>query len=295
MSWQATAWAARQAAGNTGRKCVLLVLANEANKNGYCWPGRATIAADCECRVETISGHLAALEEAGLIARFQRRRVNGSRTSDWIVLAPNAEDRGEMTDADTDEVPGYIAEVAATRKGAESSGEDPPSRDSQDRQVGIPGSPEPSKEPSTPSVLRVDAQASMKVNGGKQIKVGGKPVDREAWALTERILDEFNAQAGRKLGLLTGSGEPSEAATRIYSRVLAWPNLSFDRHREIIRCTLIEKWWDGPTQIGHFYGPRIFETNMGREGKRPNRGSRGQPTTGDLLRKLKETKENRGD
>src|SRR5688572_23102681 len=108
MSWQATAWAARQTTGNTGRKAVLLVIANHADPFGVCYPGRLLLAEECECRPETISANIGTLEAAGLLSRHQRRRANGSRTSDWIVLAPLAADRGEMRDAPADDYPPYI-------------------------------------------------------------------------------------------------------------------------------------------------------------------------------------------
>lgn len=102
MSWQATSWAARQKAGNTGKKALLLLIANTANAEGVCWVGRVALAQECECRPETITANLACLEASNLISRHRRTRVDGSRTTDWIVLAPQWEDRGDLRDADSD-------------------------------------------------------------------------------------------------------------------------------------------------------------------------------------------------
>jgi hypothetical protein len=40
MSWQATAWGQRQTTGSSGRKALLLVLANYADDQGICWPSQ---------------------------------------------------------------------------------------------------------------------------------------------------------------------------------------------------------------------------------------------------------------
>lgn len=117
MSWQASSWASEQTAGGSGPKLVLMMISNHVDKYGVGFAGRKLLASECECRDATISANLAKLEEAGLIQRFQRRRANGSRTSDWIVLGPLAADRGKMLDADADEYPSYIVEAA--RSGAD--------------------------------------------------------------------------------------------------------------------------------------------------------------------------------
>lgn len=112
MSWQATSWAARQTAGNSGRKALLLLIANAASPDGVTYIGRRALADECECRPETVSANLGALEDAGLLTRHQRRRRNGSRATDYIVLAPRWEDRGEMRDGEPDELPEAVAEDA---------------------------------------------------------------------------------------------------------------------------------------------------------------------------------------
>jgi hypothetical protein len=112
MSWQACSWAGQQTAGNQGRKGLLLVLGNHANPSGVAWPGRGTLAADCECRPATITAQLAALEAAGLLARVRRMRANGSRTTDYLVLGPNAQDRGAMLDAVRGETEDAVADLA---------------------------------------------------------------------------------------------------------------------------------------------------------------------------------------
>jgi hypothetical protein len=86
MSVQAITWALEQTVGSATGKVILLCLANYADKHGACFPGHKTIADECEVSVRTVAEWMAKLEEAGLIERSRRFRVNGSRTSDSIVL-----------------------------------------------------------------------------------------------------------------------------------------------------------------------------------------------------------------
>lgn len=251
MSWQATAWSARQATGTTGAKCLLLLIANHASPSGVCFPGRHALAAECECRPETITANLARLEKVKLIWRHQRRRANGSRTSDWIVLGPLAKNRGEMVNADPEEYPHYIAEMA--RRG---SGEDFSPESDRSGQVSSTGSPE---------VVREQAR-----HISPRWRISKKKVEPEAWEKTLDALAFYNEQTGSRLSALDGRGEPSEVGKRVYLRVVAYPELDLDAHKDIIRRTLASRWWDkgkkgGPPSIGAVYGPKIFEENMTRQ------------------------------
>lgn len=97
-------WALRQAPSDGfGPKLMLLVLANHADKDGVTVVGRQLLAEECGTkRPATITEIFGRLEREGLIRRVERRRGNGSRTSDWTVLAPEAVDRGEMIDSSCD-------------------------------------------------------------------------------------------------------------------------------------------------------------------------------------------------
>lgn len=117
------------------------------------------------------------------------------------------------------------------------------------------GNPEPEPDPITTECVRA------------RVSVNGKPVNDEAWDLTERILAEFNSQTGKSIGALTGVGSASESAKRIYLRVLEYPALGLDEHADIIARTLSSQWWgqDAPT-VGVVYGPKVFEDNITRSG-----------------------------
>ncbi|HUH57716.1 MAG TPA: helix-turn-helix domain-containing protein [Pseudomonadales bacterium] len=90
MSFQAMAWAVKKKVGNATGKAILLMLANYADDEGKCFPGQEKLASECECTSRTIREWLEKFEKMGLISREERRRVDGYRTSDLIVL--NLED-----------------------------------------------------------------------------------------------------------------------------------------------------------------------------------------------------------
>lgn len=86
MSVQALNWAFEYAAENASEKAILLALANYAGGDGRCYPGQESIARKAACSERTVRSVLKSLEDRGVIARESRRRKDGSRTSDIIVL-----------------------------------------------------------------------------------------------------------------------------------------------------------------------------------------------------------------
>lgn len=89
MSVYAKTWAYEQQTGSPGRKHVLVALAEFADYEGVCRPGQQTLADMTEFDDRTVRRHLAKLEEDGFIERVERRRKDGTRTSDETrLLAP---------------------------------------------------------------------------------------------------------------------------------------------------------------------------------------------------------------
>lgn len=84
MSLKAMTWAMEDSGVTSNSQwSVLMVLANRANNDEpTCFPGQETIAREARLSVRTVRTALAALEEAGLITRKERRRADGSRSSD---------------------------------------------------------------------------------------------------------------------------------------------------------------------------------------------------------------------
>ena len=87
MSYPAIEWAKRQKIGSPIGKAILRALADYADEAGACYPSQASLADECECSVRSIGQWLSTLEEMGLLIRQVRRREDGYRTSDLIVLA----------------------------------------------------------------------------------------------------------------------------------------------------------------------------------------------------------------
>lgn len=163
--------------------------------------------------------------------------------------------------------------------------------------------PDPWTRPDSGPVQVEDEQEALPVQGGlsdpsrsrtqkelqttiekETIKIAGKPVDLGCWASTVAVLEVYNEATRGRLRAVKGDGSPSEAAKRVYGAVRGWPDLTLERHREIIERTLASKWWgDGPPSIGVVYGPKIFETNIERSATAGNgRVLRLEHSTADL-------------
>ena len=90
MSIEALNWAFDFEAKSSSEKAILLALANYAGGDGRCHPGQESIAKKASCTDRTVRTVLADLEARGIIAREERRRKDGYRTSDSIVIVPLA-------------------------------------------------------------------------------------------------------------------------------------------------------------------------------------------------------------
>ena len=67
-------------------KTVYIYLRDRADADGVCWPGIKTIAGELGLSTRTVQRALDDLEDAGLIVKKQRRRKNGSLTSNLYRL-----------------------------------------------------------------------------------------------------------------------------------------------------------------------------------------------------------------
>jgi hypothetical protein len=87
MSVQAITWALDHRVHSVTEKVILLVLANYANEYGISWPSQRTLAENAACDERTVRRTLVSLEARGVIRRIARRRGNGSRQSDMILMS----------------------------------------------------------------------------------------------------------------------------------------------------------------------------------------------------------------
>ena len=67
-------------------KTVYVYLRDRSDASGVCWPGIKTIARELELSSRTVQRALGDLEHAGLLEKRQRRRRNGSLTSNLYRL-----------------------------------------------------------------------------------------------------------------------------------------------------------------------------------------------------------------
>lgn len=90
--------------------------------------------------------------------------------------------------------------------------------------------------------------------------------------MAQAILAEFNAKAGTQFSLLGSRGRPTEHLKRIVSRVRENPEVSLERHLEVVRFTCENPWWGAvkPTSVGVIYGQRAFLRCLAMEGPRKN-------------------------
>lgn len=283
MSVAATTWAFKQDCPS-GPRFVLVALADAADSSGVTWKGQVKIAAMTGFSLRTVVNHMQALEDSGLIKRQPRTRPNGSKTSDYTLLGPGG-DRGDMDLPDPEEVPATLREWAEGGPRADSAraGFARPSAES--------ARPDPLGEP-----LELQGEGARAGAPGEpcRVKFNGKPVKKDAWILTEQVLAAFNEEMTgmgwpSNLRLLTSSGQPSKAAGRIYGRIVMYPDITLDKHRDIIRRTLLSKWWGtGRPSIGVVYGPDVFEDNITRPGTPRGGGPGGKQSASDLIRRLRE-------
>lgn len=88
MAHEYTAWAYSQPIPGAGRKFVLVALADRANGDGYSFPGQKSLAAMTGQSERSVREHLEWLEENDYVRRKERRRKDGTRTSDEYYLPP---------------------------------------------------------------------------------------------------------------------------------------------------------------------------------------------------------------
>lgn len=77
--------------GNPSAKSVLVAIAEFANEKGECWASQDTLAEMCDMEPRTVRTQLAHLEKLGFIERTERRRKDGTRSSDVLVLQAPAD------------------------------------------------------------------------------------------------------------------------------------------------------------------------------------------------------------
>ena len=86
MSVQAITSALAMTGISSNEKYLLIVLANYADAEFRCWPSIKRLCDDTGMSERTVQRCFKALVEAGIIRRSERKRQDGSRTSDLLTL-----------------------------------------------------------------------------------------------------------------------------------------------------------------------------------------------------------------
>lgn len=197
MSTEAQTWAKEVKVQSPVAKCILMILANYADREGRTFAGQERLAHESECSERTVREWLVKFEQTGLIRREQRRRENGSRTSDFIILQLDA---GEKLPKFTKRLPaksaGRLPAKSAGELPANAAGDQPANAAKSHRQIlppnltRIESTPLPPSEavelPSVEAVLSAvlskpmaDAVAADRAAGGVALSID------EATALAE--------------------------------------------------------------------------------------------------------------
>jgi hypothetical protein len=243
LSVKALTWAFDQPDLPPGEKVVQLILADYADEFGRAFPGQATIAGKACISEKTVSRVVNRLQERGLLRREERRRADGSRSSDLYFLA----------------VEGQTDNLSADNGGP--AKQTPTHARDRNRQE------EPSES--------LGARARVR----KPLVVDRKRVPAVIQDRAEGVLAHYNARTGRGLGGYTATGKASQALLRIVMRLTEHPALETPAVCELVDRVLANppSWAEGATpDIGDIFGPNAFERALTNGGvKRNGKGDRG--------------------
>lgn len=220
MSHQALSWAwGQDLPGN--EKFVLVALADASNAEGLCIYGQRKVAEMVGTSDRSVRENMRRLEERGLLSRSQRRRENGSRTSDETQLA-----LGQQAEESSGNQP--EAERASQRKPA--SGLVP---------CEVPKASSSSSagtldlDDGVPVEMRADAAGQL----ATKAKVAGRLVTAVEMGIAVAALAEYNRQAGADYGI---GGQLVAIVGRIRER----PSYDAGAHVRLVQSAWRIKWWE---------------------------------------------------
>lgn len=148
MAHEYTTWAYSLDMRPSGRKFVLVALADSANADGYSYPGQKRLADLTGQSERSVRDHLEWLEETGHIKRVERRRSDGTRTSDGYYLPPL-------------DSTGKIRRLWPTGRSLQSHRQISPSSPAESAGHELPGEPPGESSPPTPPSTEPDRQTEI--------------------------------------------------------------------------------------------------------------------------------------
>lgn len=299
MSLEAMAWAVNHKLPEGNEKLLLVILGNFAGPHGICYPGHETLARMCPCSVRTVGRRMQDLEALDLIARAPRFRVNGSRTSDWIVLGPH-EYRGgpgQMIEPTADDAPPKVLALITPPfipPSAKMAGGDQMPTGARPSANGG-GSRTVQEEP--PSLLPSFGEMDRVAAAPQAVRYYGKRVPGTVVTAALDALTLFNELGGRKLAPWRSDGRPSQHLREIIGAMLAHEEATHTDWERALRNTFANPpGWAGDRvlQIGDVFGKKAADHALCNSGKPSTRaaGGNGTVSKGDaLLAKLRAAKE----
>jgi hypothetical protein len=240
-------------AENTDR-LVLLALANHAGGDGCdAYPSIGTIAREARCGESTVR---AAIERLKALGELTETGVSPLATRSFRLTLPDspappreAAKRAWQRDTPADPAPPQDLHPRRICTPPQDLAAPP-----QDLRPGGAGSaPEPSITVLEPSTARERAET---------VKHNGRRVPAERLALAERILADFNGQAGTGYGARKASGAPSENLRRVLTALGDHADITADVAHRMIAQQLARPYWQGRPDLGNVFGPRVVERNL---------------------------------
>lgn len=169
-------WAFEQEIKPAGRKFILVALADAANGDGYAFPGQKSLAQLTGQEERSVRNHVEWLEHHGYLRRAERRRKDGTRTSDAYNLPP-IDSTGKICRWTTGKLyQGHRQDLPVDAEGhsdPSQTGETPP-----EQPANFAGH-EPTNRQKEPSLPPLPPQASETASPGEGVEV----IDVEATAL----------------------------------------------------------------------------------------------------------------
>jgi hypothetical protein len=95
--------------------------------------------------------------------------------------------------------------------------------------------------------------------GGDVVKFDRKPVPPDRLAQAERLLADFNRQAGTGYSTRTGDGKAADPLTRIIGGLTRRPDVDEAWCGRAVAWQLANPFWTGPAHPGVVYGPGVFD------------------------------------
>ncbi len=256
MSVKALSWAWEQELAE-GEKLLLMAIADHADDEGVCWPGQAGLARKIGRTDRTVRTRLVKLEALGLIARKPRYNAEGHRTSDMItLLMPTGKLCHRKTLPPEEAASGEPSGVLPTPLGSTTVGDSPTVKSGNTSGEG--DRPNQEADEDRPPPVTVDRHR----------------LTAEEWRMARTIMAEWNMLAGTEFHLTGTRGKATEHLKRIVGRIRENPEVTLDRHIEVVRYNCAHPWWQGkPTTIGVIYGPQAFPRclAMGQDGRTDKR------------------------